>query len=256
MLMFNGYGVLSGLLVLMLSTGVNSSDLTESKKILNRVNDNAASTQAKVNNLAKETDAAVSEYRQILSKTTSVDLYNQQLQVLLTSQTEEIASLQLQLDSLESTQREIMPLMFNMLQGLATFVQLDIPFLLKERQARINELNTMMTQANITTAEKYRRILEAFMIEVDYGHTIEAYEQHLDINQHSLSVELLRVGRVALLYKTRDDQTIGFWNNAEKQWQHLPKDFLPFIRKGLKIARKQSAPDLLTIPILKVDAQS
>ncbi len=226
-----------------------ADEIEQSKKILDRVNTNAANTQSSINKLSDETDTKISEYRKLIQKTESIKQYNQQLQTLIASQSEEIASLQLQAQELENTHRDIGPLMDNMIEGLALFVKLDMPFLPNERDNRVRELDAIMDRADVTLSEKYRRILESYMIEVDYGNTIESYEQTLDLNNKALNVEMLRVGRIALMYKTRDNQSIGFWDTSTKQWQPLTFDYLPFIQKGLKIARKQTAPDLLTIPI-------
>ncbi len=234
---------------LSLYTTLHADEMKQSHAILDRVNNNAAATQSSINKLAEETDAKVTEYRKLIQKTESINRYNQQLQSLIKSQTDEIASLQLQSAELQNTHRDIIPLMDSMVEGLALFLELDIPFLPIERSRRIRELNAMMSRADVTISEKYRRILEAYMIEVDYGNTIEAYEQTLELDGKSLNVEMLRVGRVALIYKTRNNQSMGFWDSSSKQWQALSSEYFSFVQKGLKIARKQTAPDLLTIPV-------
>jgi len=233
----------------LLCTSLYANEIEQSKKILDRVNTNAANTQSSINKLSEETDEKITEYRTLIQKIESINQYNRQLQTLINSQTEEIASLQSQAQELENTHRDIGPLMANMIEGLETFIKLDIPFLPGERNKRIRELNIMMDRADVTLSEKYRRILESYMIEVDYGNTIESYEQTLDLNNKAINIEMLRVGRIALIYKTRDNKSIGFWDTSAKQWQPLTADYLPFIQKGLKIARKQTAPDLLTIPV-------
>ena len=234
---------------LMLTTSLLANEIEQSKVILDRVNQKAASTQSNVDKLATQADVKLTEYRKIVQKTESVNNYNEQLQSLINSQTQELASLQSQIDELENTHRDIIPLIDSMISGLAEFIALDVPFLPVERQQRLTELQAMMKRADVTVSEKYRRVLEAYMTEVEYGNTIEAYEHSLQLDGKSLNVEFLRVGRIALIYKTRDDQTLGFWDRSSQQWQALPADYLPFVRKGLKVARKQAAPDLLTVPV-------
>ncbi len=226
-----------------------ADDRAESQQILDRVNEKASATQFSVDTLANEIDAKVIEYRKIIQKTESIRQYNQQLQTLIESQIQEIYSLNLQASELEKTRRDIGPLMNSMLDSLALFIELDMPFLTRERAKRIQELKLMMARADVSISEKYRRILESYMIEVDYGNTIEAYDESLELNGKTLNVEMLRVGRIALTYKTRDDQFTGFWNVADQQWQPLGSRYLTFIQRGLKIARKQAAPNLLTIPV-------
>jgi hypothetical protein len=112
----------------------------------------------------------------------------------------------------------------------------------------------MMVRADVTHAEKFRRILEAYQIENDYGNTIEAYKADLTMNDVSSSVDFLRLGRVALYYQRFDGSETGYWNKEQKQWQTLSTDYHNAIRNGLRIARKETAPDLLTLPIPAAEA--
>ena len=66
--------------------------------------------------------------------------------------------------------------MLKMIEVMSLFVELDLPFLPEERQTRIIQLQTLMERADVTLAEKYRRILEAYQVETEYGRTIEAYK--------------------------------------------------------------------------------
>ena len=233
-----------------------ADEISQSKQILERVNAKAIDSQTAIDKIARETESHVTEYRNIIKKTESINQYNQQLQVLIESQATEISSLESQMLKLDDTRREIGPLMNNMLEGLALFVSLDMPFLLSERNDRIKDLKQMMNRADVSLPEKYRRILASFMIEVDYGNTIESYSQTLPIEGEDLNVDMLRVGRLALLYQTRDEKRQGFWDSENKEWKALPKEYQQFIKQGLKVAKKQIAPDLLTIPVKLVGDKS
>ncbi len=66
----------------------------------------------------------------------------------------------------------------------------------------------------------------------------------------TIPVDFLRVGRVGLLYKTRDAEEYGVWNQADKVWQVLDKsDYANWIDEGLRVAKKQSAPQLIRVPL-------
>jgi hypothetical protein len=91
--------------------------------------------------------------------------------------------------------------------------------------------------------------MEAFQVENEYGNTIEAYKGNIVLNGTTSSVNFLRLGRVALYYQRLDGSETGFWNKEEKRWQTLPADYRNAIRDGLRIARKEAAPDLLTLPV-------
>ncbi len=210
-------------------------------------------SQQKINRVHDKTQQMLNRYRAALHQTKSLKIYNQYLQDMLKSQQQEMQSLEEQLKNIDTTQQEIVPLILSMLQSLEQFVALDMPFLPEERRQRIKRLKAMVQRADVTNAEKYRRILEAFQIENDYGKTIEAYRGDLNMNGVTRSVDYLRLGRVALYYQLLDGSETGFWNKEQKQWQVL-NDYRSAVTKGLRIARKQMAPDLLTLPVPAAEA--
>jgi len=110
----------------------------------------------------------------------------------------------------------------------------------------------MMNRADISVSEKFRRVLEAYQIEVNYGRTIEAYSGMLAIDGQNMDVDFLRVGRVSLVYQTRDGSRLGEWqqlSGKKGHWQTLSQDYRLGINKALRIARKQLAPDLIMVPV-------
>ncbi len=214
----------------------------------------AAKSQQKINRLDDQTQKMLNQYRSAIHQTKSLKTYNKYLQDMLKSQQEEQASLQEQLQNIETTQQEIVPLLLRMMDSLEKFVQLDMPFLPQERQQRLTNLKKMLHQANITNAEKYRRILEAFQIENDYGKTIEAYRADLNLQGKTSSVDFLRLGRVSLYFQRLDGSESGYWDKQQKKWVILDNSYRSVIRKGLRIARKEMAPDLLTLPIPAAEA--
>jgi hypothetical protein len=139
--------------------------------------------------------------------------------------------------------------MVRMVDTLDSFIQLDLPFLLEERRKRVETLKRNMDRADVSTAEKYRRIMEAYQIEAEYGRTIEASSDMLEKDGESRSVNYLRVGRVAYLYQTLDGEESGVWDPATREWKVLPEKYRSSISKGLRTARKQLAPDLLKLPV-------
>jgi len=206
-------------------------------------------SQKKVSDLADKTQDLAAEYRSTLHKTSSLKIYNMQLEKVIGSQKKEISSLSQQLDDIDVTQKEIVPLILKMLDTLDSFIQLDTPFLITERTNRIRALRELMDRADITISEKYRRVIEAYQIETEYGRTIEAYESSLSASQTTRTVELLRIGRLGLFYLSLDGSEVGFWDKKNKTWVQLDNSFRRSISDGIRIARKQAAPDLLSLPV-------
>lgn len=206
-------------------------------------------SQKKIDGLADSTTKLLEEYRMVLSETDSLRTYNDQLEKLIQSQVEEAASIETQIASIEVTNRQVVPLMLKMIDGLEKFVALDVPFLQDERSKRISTLKEMMDRADVSNSEKYRRVLEAYQVENEYGRSIEAYSAAVDLDGEKKTVDFLRIGRVVLVYQTLDGKTQKIWNQKGRKWEELGSEYASSIKQGLKIAKKQSAPNLLTLPV-------
>ncbi|MDX1519425.1 MAG: DUF3450 domain-containing protein, partial [Gammaproteobacteria bacterium] len=164
-------------------------------------------------------------------------------------QQEELQSITRQLNHIEETQRDIVPLMLRMINVLEEFIALDMPFLTGERTSRLAAIREMMDRPDVTLPDKFRRIMQAYQIEMEYGRTIEAYTDSIKLDGQDTTVDILRIGRLSLLYLSLDNQKAGHWDRDNKSWQPLNDDYLRSIQKGIKIARKQTSPDLFTVPV-------
>lgn len=210
-------------------------------------NQNAgAASQEKVDALYEAKRAALQEMRITQAEIDQLSVYNRQLREIIKNQNTQISSLNKQINDIESTQQGIMPLMERMINGLETFVSLDLPFLLEEREQRISALRTLLLASDITVSEKFRRVLEAYQIEIEYGRTIEAYRGATASGE---TVDFLRVGRSALMSISLDGVNSQAWNNNTKQWTDLGGAYARSISQGVSIARKQAAPSLLALPL-------
>lgn len=232
------------------------SDLSSQKEALEgmfesraKVNDEFAAMQQQIDGISDETDALVAKYRTALKQIDSIGIYNGQLRGLISSQEEELTSLQEQLDRVEEVGRSVTPLMLRMIDALEATVDLDLPFLLDERTEDVAALRKLMTKASVSTSEKYRMIMETYQNENEFGRTIEAYRANLEVDGGVVKVDFLRFGRIALVYQTLDGRESGVWNQQTHSWEKLDASYRSAVREGLRIARKQSAPDLIRLPL-------
>jgi septal ring factor EnvC (AmiA/AmiB activator) len=216
----------------------------------------AARSQQRIDQLDDETRIALEQYRESMRQVDQLTTYNTQMERMVESQTREIGALERQINEIEVTQRQILPLMRQMLDVLEQLVDSDAPFLLDERKTRIKDLNAMMQQAGTPLADKFRRLFEAWQIEMEYGHTIEAYRAELPRSNGQKTVELLRIGRTALYYMTLDEREAGIWDVRSNSWQTLPNNNVPLIKQGLRLARKELPPDLIRLPVAAPEAGS
>ena len=208
----------------------------------------AVAAQERIDALSDETREMLLQYRQYLRETESLRQYREQLEAQVQSQVEEIAFVQQQLVEIETTAREVLPLMQKMLDTLERFVGLDLPFQLEERRKRVAGLRDAMARADVTISEKYRRIVEAYQIEADYGRTLEAYQGELGEGAQVRTVRFLRLGRVALLYQTLDGEETGYYDAEQQRWV-VDDSYRSAVRHGFAVADKSSAPDLLQAPV-------
>jgi len=206
-------------------------------------------TQERINELSDEAREMLAEYRAAKDETRNLEIYNEQLQRQVDSQEEELASLESQLAQIDRTQQEFVPNMLEALDALDQFVERDLPFRIDERRAAVDELRELMGKANVTTAEKYRRLMERFQTEMEYGRTIDTYRGDLEIEGESRSVRFLRIGRVALMYQTLDQQRTGRWNPDANAWESVGGAFRAAFERGAEIAAEQAPPNLIQTPV-------
>ncbi len=94
-------------------------------------------------------------------------------------------------------------------------------------------------------AERYRRLLEAYQIELEYGRTMVAYKGKLEDGREA---DFVRVGRVTLLYRTADGEEAGYWDAQQKKWV-VADEYNKAIEATLLMATKEIPPDLTAIPV-------
>lgn len=242
--------------LLFLSVGVEAAGKVD--KILSvektRI-DASAKSQKKINRESDKASDLLSDYKAVLKVVEGLEVYNGLLQKQLDDQNQELGQLEKSLNDVSLIERQIVPLMVRMIDSLDQFVQLDIPFLPKERADRVARLKKMMERSDVTAAEKFRRVLEAYQIENDYGRTIEAYKGTAEIAGKQREVDFLRIGRTVLIYQSINREHTGMWDQQAHGWKELPAEiYRNTVSKGLKVARKQIAPDLLMLPIKAAEA--
>lgn len=243
--------LLLGSLTLHCPSPLNASNLlTQALETEDSILRRAQESQARVDAMADETFRLVQEYRDLRREQENLAAYNDNLEDMIRSQETELVSLRRQIEDIKVTQREIVPLMLRMLDGLEAFVAADLPFLVQERTARVEGLRALMRRADVEVPEKFRQIMETYQTEADYGRSIEAYQGELITGDGpGRSVEFLRIGRLVLAYQTLDRGESGFWDAESRSWTPLEARHNQSIRQGLRIAARQAAPELIQVPV-------
>jgi hypothetical protein len=254
----------TGLIAALVATGtllgavaaVQANNLDSILKVGNAKNDAARKSQAKIDRLADETRDLLSDYKTVVKQIDGLKVYNARLQRQIDNQMKRIAEIDESIDQVTIISRQMTPLVIRMIDGLEKFVELDVPFHLDERQQRIDFLRSNLDRSDVSVAEKFRQVLEAYKIENEYGRKIDAYKGSVEIDGTERDVNFFRVGRIALLYQTTDTEISGAWDQASRSWVPLDRgEFRNAIMKGLRIARKEASIDLLTLPVAAPEAR-
>ena len=184
-------------------------------------------------------------YARALADAAITQRYNTQIEQQLRSQEEEIASLEQQIAGIDATAVDVQTMLQRMYDDLVTFVQNDVPFFKEERDQRMQRITELMQNVEASPSEKFRRLMEAYQIEMEYGRTMSAYKQALDDGREA---EVVRLGRVVLLYRVIEGGETGYWDNTQKKWVADPGSRAA-IENALSIAKEEKAPDLIIVPV-------
>ena len=214
---------------------------------------NGAKSQQRINQLDDNTRALLDETRKALAKAEQLALYNAQMATIIANQEAELESIQAQISTIDETEEGVLPLMQLMVEQLTVDINAGAPFLSNERKTRVAILTDMLGRADVSVSEKFRRVLEALQIEVDYGRTIEAYSQKENTDNSPGMVtayNFLRIGRIALYRQTLDGNQAWLWLNDG--WQPLGNvsgSANNQISLARRVAEQTVAPQLITLPL-------
>ncbi len=215
----------------------------------------AQKSQKRINKIADETATLLQEFKTINKQIEGLQVYNTQLEKQIANQLEVIKDLETSIDNVTVIERQIQPLILRMLDGLEQFVALDVPFHMDERRDRLDMLRNNQERADISVAEKFRQVLEAYKIEAEYGRKLDTYRDTLNVGGQEREVNILRVGRIALMYQTTDTELSGAWDQRQRAWVELNSgEYRSAILKGIRIAKKQATIDIMNLPILAPEA--
>ena len=209
----------------------------------------AVKSQKTISSLADKTGDLKAQYRITLGQIEDTRAYNNQLKQLIKDQQQSMLSIREQIVEVKKTGKEIVPLMLKMLETLEKFIQNDVPFLQEERTTRLKKIKSIMNRSDVSVSEKYRKIIEAYQQENEYGKTIEAYQGLQKIKDRQVYVNYLKIGRLVLIYQTLDQNKQAYWDQKQRTWKKLPSRYTKAVEEGLKVARHQMAPALLTVPV-------
>jgi predicted RNase H-like nuclease (RuvC/YqgF family) len=215
----------------------------------------ARASQTKIDRLADETRDLLADYKTVMKQVEGLRVYNARLDRQIANQERRISDIDQSISDAAIIQRQIPPLVTRMLDGLDQFIDLDMPFDLDTRKGNIEAVRANLDRSDVTSAEAFRQVLELYSIELQYGRGIESYSDTIEVDGASREVDVLRIGRVALVAQTTDGASTRAWNNSSRSWEELSTaDYSAAVRKAVRIAKKQATIELLNMPIAAPEA--
>lgn len=238
----------------LLAAGAQAASVDDVMKAGTKKTAAAKSAQAKIDKVADQTFDLLQDFKAVNKQIEGLRVYNAQLENQIAGQKEIMADLAESIENASLMERQITPLTIEMINSLDQFVSLDMPFLQQERQERVAKLRESIERSDLSSAEKFRQVLEAYDIESEYAQKIETYTGKIDINGQGREVNILRVGRIALMYQTPDQTVTGAWDKRSGSWVELGSGYRSAVAQGIKVAKKQASIEILKLPILSPEA--
>ncbi len=245
------YASISLFVIFTLSTNIYSNNMESVLEVGRENQQLSAKSQDKIDSTDRQTNKIINEWKAVAKQVEGLKLYNEQKRIQIQAQLDLMDKLDEQLVQVVVMQRQIPPLAQRMLESLETFINLDTPFRIEERKARIDLVRSSLAKPKVTASEQVRQVLEAYNIEAEYGRKIDTYESSLE---DGTVVNILVIGRIGMFYQTKDEQVSGRWNNELGLWEELSGSYRKPIRDGIRMAKKLAPTDMLMMPVVKGEA--
>ncbi|MFO8111947.1 MAG: DUF3450 domain-containing protein [Desulfosalsimonadaceae bacterium] len=197
----------------------------------------------------KEKQVLASRYDRLQEENKRLAARRDALEENLEATTGRVRRKEKQLADIEQVTGSMAPFLTEMIGRLARLPDEGMPFLKEERARRIQRLREMMSEPDVDASEKYRKVMEALLVEAEYGNTIEVYQETIDVSGRSILANIFRLGRISLFYQTMDQQESGWYDMAAGAWEKLPERHNRAISTAIDIGAKRQPVELVTLPL-------
>jgi hypothetical protein len=203
----------------------------------------------------EERQRLMEQYEQLQQTRHQLEIQREGLTKNISSVKERINEKEQQLADIEQISDQIIPFLSELLQSLHQQFQDDMPFLSIERGERLSKLDHLIMDPETPINEKFRKIMEALMVEAEYGQTIEVYQETVTVEGNAMLINVFRLGRIAIFYQSLDGKGCGFYNVATAKWEPLPAKYNHSIQTAMDIGAKRRPIELLSLPIGRMDVK-
>ena len=212
-------------------------------------------TQKEEEKWREEQQKLVARYEKLQSERSRLQAEREALGQDIRDARGRIAEKERQLIDIDMMQARIKPFLQTSVADLRQMVEEDLPFLPEERRQRVDRLETLLKAPDVAISEKYRKVMEAWLVEAEYGQTIEVYQQTITAVHHEMLANIMRLGRVSLFYQALDQSSCGFFDVASRSWQPLPAADNRVISAAIDIGTKRKPAELLSLPLGRISVK-
>jgi hypothetical protein len=165
---------------------------------------------------------------------------------------ERIAELERRLGESDRLKDSIQDTLIAVQERLSEWIESDLPFLMQDRRARLAALDKELSRPDVTSAEKLRRLLEVLQVETGYGSTVEVVQDRVVVESDTVFVDLLKLGRLALFWRTPDGERAGEFDIGTRSWVELPDEFHSDIREAMDMAARIKPVEITELPLGRI----
>ncbi|MCR9128655.1 MAG: DUF3450 domain-containing protein [Alphaproteobacteria bacterium] len=237
----------------LVAAGGAQAQLDQALQVARQSTQAGAQAQAQIDNLADQADNAEREYLALSEQIESQRVFLEQQRVFLRSQENELAGLQAQLERVGNIERDLTPMLLEMFTALEDFVAQDLEFRMEERTARLDRIREALGDAQVSPAERYRVLLNAYEIEASYGRSLTAYEEEVEVDGVPQPARVLQIGRVAIIREV--DGALEIRTKDNPDWRPVPGSMAADVDRAFRIANEVTTPEVFVAPLPGPDAQ-
>jgi hypothetical protein len=229
----------------------DTSFFGEALSVIEAKNVELAEHQETINRLANQASSTFELFKQENDNLEALLVLNAEYRKLISIQNQNIAILDESIADVEVVTREMPLLMQKMLSSIEQFVELDLPFDLEQRRNRLAFARGALDNPDVSVAEKFRQILVLYQNESRYGSTHGTYPGTISFGGADRDVDILRVGRVALVFQTTDRQITGMWDRDSRSWVELDAgEYRTAVQSAIRVSAGLDAPRVIDLPII------
>ena len=229
---------------------VDTSPIGEAMSVVEQTNRAAIESQETINRLSSSANSLFDEFRVENDNLEALLVLNAGWRRQISIQEQELDTIAESIAEVRNVTQELPLLMQKMITSVEQFIELDLPFRLRERRERVEFVKRAIDNPSVSNAERFRQILSLYQNETAYGRTHETYPTTLTIDGVERDVDMMRVGRIALTYQTKDRNLTGAWDRDAREWVSLtPAEYRAQVQYAMRVSAGLVAPDIIEMPI-------